>query len=324
MAQHKLLIVKTSSLGDIVHMLPAVTDLHTRFPDWQIDWVVEENFAEIPQWHPAVTEVFPVAIRRWRKSLLSKGTRQEIKNFKAQLASTPYDLIIDAQGLLKSALITRWAKGKRVGFDFAHAREPLASFAYQQRLGLGKNTHAVKRNRLLAAGSLEYSISDMPLDYGIQIAPANPHGERFIMALHGTSRVDKEWSIEHWRHLLTTLKSSALKVYMPWGNQRELDRANILAGEFASVRVLPKSTLTELAQLIAGSVGVIGMDTGLMHIAAALGKSGVALYPVTYPELTGALRSPQAKGALSTLAGQSTQDAHLVTQTLLQNLAIRY
>lgn len=320
MAQPKILIVKTSSLGDVVHMLPAVTDIHARFPNGQIDWVVEENFVDIPRWHNAVTQVFPVAIRRWRKSLLSKSTRQAIKDFKTQLASTSYDVIIDAQGLIKSALISRWAQGKRVGFDFAYAREPLASFAYQQRLAVGKNEHAIKRNRLLAAGSLEYAITDMPLDYGIQITPINPYQERFIMALHGTSRPDKEWSLGNWRYFLSTLQSTPLKVYMPWGNQRELDRATLLATEFPIVRVLPKSTLTELAQFIAGSCGVIGMDTGLMHIAAALGKSGVAIYPVTSAELTGAWRSTHIKGNLSTLTGESTHNARLVTETLLTNL----
>ena len=322
MAQHKLLIVKTSSLGDVVHMLPAVTDIHTRFPDWQIDWVVEENFAEIPQWHPAIHHVFPVAMRRWRKSLLSKDTRQEISAFKRQLVSTPYDVILDAQGLIKSALISRWARGKRVGFDFAYAREPLASLAYQQRLEVGKNDHAIKRNRLLAAGSLEYSMSDMPLDYGMQLPPSPPPKERYIMALHGTSRPDKEWPLAQWRELLHSLQTLDLKVYMPWGNQREEERAKALAAECPAVQVLPKSTLTELAQLIAGARGVIGMDTGLMHIAAALGKSGVALYPVTYPELTGVLCASESRGKMSTFAGQSTQDTALILHTLQANLAI--
>lgn len=323
MAQHKLLIVKTSSLGDVVHMLPAVTDMHTRFPDWQIDWVVEENFAEIPHWHPAIHQVFPVAIRRWRKSLLVKTTRQEISTFKQQLANTQYDVILDAQGLIKSALISRWARGKRVGFDFAYAREPLASLVYQQRLAVGKNDHAIKRNRLLAAGSLDYSISDMPLDYGLQLPPKTLPTERYIMALHGTSRVDKEWPIDQWRELVKALQEFELKVYLPWGNTRELERAKALESEYPNVQVLPKSKLTELAYYIAGAQGVIGMDTGLMHLAAALGKSGVALYPATYPALTGVLCATDCKSKMSSVAGTHTQDTALVLQTLITNLAIQ-
>ncbi|WP_020559099.1 lipopolysaccharide heptosyltransferase I [Thiofilum flexile] len=322
MAQYKLLIVKTSSLGDVVHMLPALTDIHTQHPDWQIDWVVEENFAEIPRWHPAIHQVFPVAIRRWRKSLFHKDTRQEISTFKQELASTPYDVILDAQGLIKSALISYWAKGKRVGFDFAYAREPLASLAYQQRLAISKNEHAIKRNRLLTAGSLDYSISNMPLDYGLQLPASTPPAEHYLLALHGTSRPDKEWPLAQWQTLFQSLATKGLKVYLPWGNQREFERANALAQQFEHVRVLPKSTLTELAHYLVGAVGVIGMDTGLMHLAAALGKSGVALYPTTYPELTGVLCASESKSKMSVFAGSEVQNTPLILQALLTNLAI--
>ena len=323
---HKILIIKTSSLGDVVHMLPAITDANHQQADLIIDWVVEENFAEVPAWHPSIRNILPLAIRRWRKHLLNKATWQEISRFRTQLQHEQYDAIIDSQGLLKSALIALQAHGKRYGYDHHSIREPLASLIYQQTFSVDKQRHAITRNRLLMAHVLGYSIESQPLDHGIAHstypAPDIALPERYIVALHGTSRVDKEWPETHWQTLIHTLAQQGISTLLPWGNAREQQRATRLAQTVpGSVQVLPRSSLGELAAILQQSLGVIGMDTGLMHIAAALDKPGLALYPVTEPALTGVQSNSNSSSQLENLSGTDTQDADTVSQRLLALLA---
>ncbi|MDP1997012.1 MAG: glycosyltransferase family 9 protein, partial [Gallionella sp.] len=127
-----ILLVKTSSLGDVLHNLPVVSDIVRHYPNAQIDWVVEESFAALPGLHPAMRNVIPVAVRRWRGKLLSAATWREIAAFRNKLAAQRYDIAIDTQGLLKSALLMRGANGLRCGFDRDSAREPLAASLYQR------------------------------------------------------------------------------------------------------------------------------------------------------------------------------------------------
>ena len=138
----RVLLVKTSSLGDVIHALPALTDAARAIPGITFDWVVEEGFAEIPTWHPSVGNVIPVAIRRWRKNLWETIKSGEWRRFKQRLRAEKYDLVIDAQGLLKSALLTRYVKAPVAGFDRDSAREPLASRFYQRRLAVARGQHA--------------------------------------------------------------------------------------------------------------------------------------------------------------------------------------
>jgi len=317
----KILIIKTSSLGDVVHMLPAITDAARQQPQPIIDWVVEEGFAEVPRWHPAIRQVIPVAIRRWRKQLFNPQVRQQISAFKSSLQREQYDAVIDAQGLLKSAGLALLARGIRYGYDRHSIREPLASWLYQQHFSVSQARHAITRNRLLMAHALGYSIANLPLDYGMAATHFPPTAlslpTRYIVALHGTSRVDKEWPETHWQTLIAKLAAHGISTLLPWGNAREKARADRLALTHTSVQVLPRSALSELAGILQNALGVIGMDTGLMHIAAALGKPGLALYPVTAPELTGVLGNSNALAKLEVLSGSQTQDANLVTGQFL-------
>lgn len=325
---HKILIIKTSSLGDVVHMLPAITDANHQQADLIIDWVVEENFAEVPAWHPSIRNILPIAVRRWRKHLFSKETWQEISQFRQRLQQEHYDAIIDTQGLLKSALIAMQAHGKRYGYDHHSSREPLASLSYQQGFSVAKQRHAITRNRLLMAHALGYSIESLPLDHGIAHShyplPSMTLPPRYVVALHGTSRVDKEWPETHWQTLISTLAQHGISTLLPWGNVREQQRAERLAQTVpGSVQVLPRCRLGELAAILQQALGVIGMDTGLMHIAAALDKPGLALYPVTQPALTGVQGNshPAQATLLENLSGVETQDADAVSQRLLSLLA---
>ncbi len=164
----KVLIVKTSSMGDVIHTLPALTDAQKAIPNIQFDWVVEQPFAEIPKWHGAVNQVIPVAIRRWRKNLFSAQTWQAWKSYKQQLQATQYDAVIDAQGLLKSAvLVTRLANGTKYGYDKQSAREGLSSCFYDKTFDIPYQQHAVERIRKLFAMALGYDLPTTIGDYGI-------------------------------------------------------------------------------------------------------------------------------------------------------------
>lgn len=325
MLSQKNLIIKTTSLGDVVHMLPAITDAATHYPELRFDWVVERGFAEVPTWHPQIDHVIPVAIRQWRKTLFAKKSWQEIAYFKTELQQINYNKIIDSQGLLKSALLTRWAKGNVWGYDRKSIREPIASFFYPNKVSVPFALHAVTRNRLLLATILGYSIDNLPLDYGIAkqqdfTLPTDiTLPERYIIALHGTSRVDKEWSIETWQQFIPEMEAAGYSIFLPWGNSREYERAKVLATTNKMTHVLPKCSLSELAGLLQQASAVIGMDTGLMHIAAALNKRGIALYPVTQPTLTGVMSGGEQQ-TIESIGGEKALDSKQVVKKMLKLL----
>lgn len=287
----RVLIVKTSSMGDVLHTLPALTDAIHAIPGIRFDWVVEENFAQIPHWHPGVDRVIPVAIRRWRKNWFSRATRKERQDFRQRLRQNSYDYVIDAQGLLKSAaLITRLVQGTKCGLDCKSAREPLASFFYQHRFFVDKQQHAVERVRELFALALGYVKPEEQGDYAIAqrfLAAQSPVVEHYVVLLHSTTREDKHWPEEHWRQLIQQLVDTGLTIKLPWGTTREQQRAQRLAAGFAHVEVLPKLSLEQVAQVLAGATGVISVDTGLSHMAAALDKPNITLYGPTDPGLIG-------------------------------------
>lgn len=288
----KVLIVKISSMGDVLHTLPALTDPVMHYPDIQFDWVIEENFVEIPHWHYSVKRVIPVAIRRWRKNWLAKSVRQERMAFRSQLQEEKYDVVIDAQGLLKSAfLITRLARGVSHGYDWASAREPLASLFYDCRYRVNKQQHAIERIRQLFADSLRYSKPTIAGDYGIAayFSPLALAKENtpYIIFFHATTRDDKHWPESHWRQLITAVQAKGLTVKLPWGTHLERQRALRLAAGFKHVEILPKLSLDKLAQKIVAAKMVVSVDTGLSHLTAALGKSNITLYGPTDPGLIG-------------------------------------
>lgn len=288
----RILMVKTSSMGDVIHTLPALSDALRAIPNLRVDWVVEEGFAQIPTWHPAVDRVIPVAIRRWRKNLFSAQTRQEWQAFKQQLRQRRYDAIIDAQGLLKSALlVTRQAHGIRHGFDRRSAREPLASLFYERRHHVERQQHAVERTRQLVALSLGYPLPTQRGDYAIAdhfTRQRAPDAEQYMVFLHATTRDEKHWPEAHWRELIAWVGShTTQRIKLPWGAEHERQRALRLAAGFAHVEVLPKMALADVACVLAGASQVIAVDTGLSHLAAALDRPNITLYGPTDPGLIG-------------------------------------
>ncbi len=292
----RLLLVKTSSLGDVVHNLPVINDVLQHQPQATIDWLVEDSFASIPQMHPAVNKVFTVATRRWRKNLFAGETWQEIQAFKAQLAQQQYDSIIDTQGLIKSAWMTRYANGHKVGFDYKTARERLASFFYDENHAVSRLKHAVTRNRELAALALSYPVPTTAPDYGIeeQLNHDISLPSAFIVGLHGTSKASKLWPTQHWVSLANKIADDDLSLVLPWGNLEEELRAHEIAAQTDNSIVLPKCSIPTLAAIINQSVVAIGVDTGLSHLSTALGKATVAIYTDTQPSRTGVLAGASA------------------------------
>lgn len=287
----RVLIVKTSSMGDVLHTLPALTDAMQAFPGIRFDWVVEEGFTQIPGWHPAVDRVIPVAIRRWRKNWFGSETRQQRCDFKREVQLRTYDAVIDAQGLIKSAaLITRVAKGEKHGQDCKSAREPFASWFYNQRHEIDKKQHAVERTRELFAKSLGYEKPAIQGDYAIAARfLSNPPEDagQYLVFLHATTRADKHWPEEHWRELIGLFSTQNIRIKLPWGAEHEYQRALRLAEGFPFVEVLPKLSLQNVAEVLAGAKAVVSVDTGLSHLTAALDRPNITLYGPTDPGLIG-------------------------------------
>ncbi len=289
----RILFVKTSSLGDVVHHCPAVSDAARARPEAQIDWVVEEPFAGVAAMHPAVRRVIPVAVRRWRRALWDPAVWAEIAEFRRALRGERYDTVIDSQSLVKSALLARLASGTRHGMDRASAREPLAARFYDVTHAVPRGLHAVERNRRLTASALGYALPEK-LDYGLKDsakATAEINGA-YAVLLTMTSRADKLWPETRWVELGRAL---AMPVVLPWGSEEERERAGRIGRGIDQAVVPKRMTLPELGSVFAHARAVVGLDTGLTHVAAALGAPTVGVYCGSDPALTGLYGAARAR-----------------------------
>jgi heptosyltransferase-1 len=287
-----ILIVKTSSLGDIIHTLPALSDAQKHYPQASFDWVVEDVFQEVPAWHPAVKRIIPVALRRWRKDGWDALKNGEIQTFIKSLRQQKYDAIIDVQGLLKSVPLTVLARGNRIGLSWRSAREGLASLFYQKRVVVPWGEHAVKRARALFAKGLGYSVPDTVVNYGIDLSrlPALQTQNPYYVFLHGTTWATKHWPEAYWVVLAKNIVNAGFGVQLLWGNETERLRANRIQCAVPQIIVASrKHTLSEISAVLAGARGVVTVDTGLGHLAAALGVSTVSLYGPSDPTQSGTL-----------------------------------
>ncbi len=292
----RILFVKTSSLGDVVHHMPAVTDARRHFPDGRIAWVVEEDYAPLVALHPAVDEVIPVALRRWRNALGRKATWREAESFLGRLRVEAYDAVVDAQGLMRSAVLARAARGPRHGYARNSVREPLASLFYDVRHEVSREWHAVDRNRDLTGRALGYAAGGA-IDYGLRGPPPAAGARRYALLLHGSARTEKEWPEAHWVEVGRSLARDGMDVRLLWGNAAERMRSARLAAAIAHAEVVDRQPLDAVARLVAGAAAVIGLDTGLTHLAAAFRVPLVSIFVHSVPQLTG----PRGAGPIATL-----------------------
>lgn len=300
-----VLFIKTSSLGDVIHHMPAVAEARRRRPDARFSWVVEEAFAPLVRLHPAVDEVLPVASRRWRHAPLVASTWADLRAFVHRLRGRAFDEVIDTQGLLRSALIARLADGRRHGYDRHSIRERLACPFYDVRHRVSRELHAIARNRALTGEALGYAPIgniDFGLDRGaLASATVAPYG----ILLHATARRSKEWPEERWIALGRRLAARGLTLLLPWGDEDERLRSERIAAGIPGAQVVERQPLDVVARRIAGAEVVIGVDTGLLHLAAALGVPLIGIFVGSEPGLTGPMgRGPIAiigrNGALPT------------------------
>jgi len=294
----KILVVRLSSLGDILHLFPAISDLRRHFPDAEIHWLVEPAFAEVAGWHAAIDKVIKVPLRAhkriwWKIPALLCGLRK-------QLHQEKYDIVLDAQGLLKSALLGRLAGVSVFGFAAKSAREPLAALLYQKTAVIPGGCHIIEKNRRLVSSIFAIDISQ-PADFGLaafrsrQMQTGLPNSlvtitdRPYAVLLHGTTWNSKYWPESSWKELIRLLPDK-LYCLLPWGNDAELQRAERLQAEGAEhSRVLPKLSLTELMGVLLHARFFVSVESGIGHLAAALDIPGIMLHGPTAPDYSGIL-----------------------------------
>jgi heptosyltransferase I len=306
-----ILFIKTSSLGDVVHHMPAVSDARRHWPQARIGWVVEEAFAPLVRLHRAVDSVIPIASRRWRATPLAANTWREFFAFRGAMRRQTHEVVIDAQGLLRSALVTSLARGTKHGYDRNSVRERAASWFYDAHHQVDRSLHAITRNRLLTAQALGYA-PDGPLDFGLhrKMLTSGEAG-RDVVLLHATARPEKEWPVAHWVALAQGLSERGYALVLPWGNEAERRRSEEIAAAVPNATVPGLQPLDQVARMIARAAFVVGVDTGLLHVAAALGVPLAAIFLGTEPGQHGPLGSGKieivgALGAVPSVSEVST------------------
>ena len=286
MAQ-KILLVRTSSLGDIIHTLPVAYDIKQAMPDAKLHWLAEETFADVCSLSPFVDVVKKTAFRRWRKALFSSKTWREIGGVKKDLRSEHYDVVIDAQGLLRSAWAASWTGGRVFGYSKDTVRESLATWFYQETKRLPESIGTVRRYRKMVALCLGYSIDEEHPKFGLK-APYVPEDvslpQNYATLFVSTSQERKNWQEERWICLIKELKTMGLESVLFWGNQQEKERALRIARHAPFAHVLPRMPIPSVAAVVACAKIGIGVDTGLMHLAAALARPCVGIWVDTIPE----------------------------------------
>jgi heptosyltransferase-1 len=278
----RVLLVKLSSLGDVVHALPAVTDAARAVEGLDVHWVVEEAYRDVPSLHPTVTRVIPIALRRWQRHW--NDVAAELGECVAALRREAYDLVLDSQGLIKSSVVASVCRGPRAGFDRASAREPIAAIGYRCAIAVAKGEHAIDRQRALFAGALGYPRPTTPIDYGVSRALGPRAG---VVLAHGTTWDNKRWPEPFWIELARRLVRAGSAVALPWGSAEERNRARRIANGAPGAVVADRLDLRGMIDLLARSAAVVSVDSGIGHLAAALGVATIALYGPTDANLTG-------------------------------------
>ena len=315
----KLLIVKTSSMGDVVHALPAVSDLMRHAPGAQVDWLVEPPFAAIPKMHAGVRRVLPVAWRKWRGQLLSSKTWRAMGALRHELRSADYDRVIDLQGLMKSALWAHQAGAPVFGYDRSSLREPAASWFYRGHATVSRELHAVDRCRRLVAAHMGYTLPSTPPDFGLcPRAPTWVPRGPYAVIIPNASRREKLWPERRWAAVGQRLRSKGWLPVVLWGSDAEQTLAERIAASCEG-DVPPWLKVGDAAALLAGAQQVVGLDTGFTHIAAALGRPTLGIYCDHEPGLAG-ITGP---GLVASIGGKGQVPSQQDVMALLEQQLVR-
>jgi heptosyltransferase-1 len=305
----RILIVKTSSMGDVVHALPLAADIAHAQPDAQIDWLCEEAFAAIPAMSQYVGLVQRVALRRWRKRPFDPEVWREVRLAKSAVRGAHYDLVLDAQGLAKSAWLARWSDAPVMGFDSSTARERIAARFYQRSFGVPRTLHAIERCRRLGAAALGYSLNGAPR-FGIAAgAERTAQGEKKAVLLVNASRATKLWDDKRWLALERWLSEQGFASVLFCGTAHERLRSELLAAQMEHAEVRPPATLAMIASTFAQAAIVVGLDTGLTHLAAALGRPTVGIFCDYDPGLVGLTADADAGNAVASVGSATAAPA---------------
>lgn len=286
----KILIIKLTSMGDLMHALPAITEASHLISNLQFDWVVDDNFSEVPSWHPNVHKIITTNHRSWKKHIFNKTLREEVKILKETLNKNSYDLVIDMQNNLKSAYVSYLYKGNVSGMDRSSVREFPAHWAYSKTTSISKDLHAIQRQKILLSDSLGYSPNKNEIDYGIDklkfIEPLFKLPIKFVVLVQNASWPTKLWSIENWKELILYIQNKGLVSLLPSGNHKELVRAQEIVKD-SDAHALDLMSLNELGFILDKAKFCVCSDTGLAHLSAVVGTPSITLYGPTDVNLIG-------------------------------------
>ena len=289
----RVLIIKLTSMGDLMHALPALTDAVKAIPGIEFDWVVDKTFSEVPLWHPAVKNVITTAHRQWKKNIIQSWREGLLSQFNQKLNKNDYDLVIDLQNNMKSATVSWFYKGDVHGFDKGYCRERFAYKAYKHRYAIPENQHAINRIRQILSQALAYPLVDSPPDYGTNFEQYDlPElnfvlPEKYLIFVHNASWLSKIWPLTSWQGLINKVVDHGYSVLLPCGTDEEQQRAQQIAAVNEKAHALPRLTLNEIAALTYRADGAMCSDTGLAHLAAVAGTPAQTIYGATDTDLIG-------------------------------------
>ena len=306
-------------MGDLMHALPALTEAKEHIADISFDWVVDKNFASVPSWHPLVDKTIVTDHRNWRRQLFSKKSRESLKEALNEINETNYDLVVDMQNNIKSALVSYLSKHSVVGMDAKSVREYPAHLAYSTKINVDKKLHAIERQKKLLAEALDYSSSMNNVDYGALlegfIKPNMSLPSKYIVLVQNASWVTKQWSITKWQKLIQYLDGKDIKMILPSGNLNELERAKEISSVSTKAQALDLMPLNEIAYIIKNANFCICSDTGLAHLSALSGTPSITLYGPTETSLIGTYGENQIH-----IVGKNNDINNIKVSDVLENL----
>ena len=306
-------------MGDLMHALPALTEAKEHITDISFDWVVDKNFASVPSWHPLVDKTIVTDHRNWRRQLFSKKSRESLQQVLNEINGTQYDLVVDMQNNLKSALVSFLSKHRVTGMDAKSVREYPAHLAYSTKINVDKDLHAIERQKKLLAEALDYSYSMKNVDYGALletfIEPNINLPNKYVVLVQNASWITKQWSIAKWQKLVQYFDGKNIKMILPSGNLNELERAKEIASISTNAQAIDLMPLNEIAYIIKNANFCICSDTGLAHLSALSGTPSITLYGPTETALIGTYGKNQVH-----IVGKNNDINNIEVSDVLDNL----